>query len=409
MQDLLTNFKDSALVCPHILECGGCTQDSPYEIQLKGKVQNWKLELWDLIQDNTLQESKLEIFSSPPRYFRSRGEFRIYRHTNGMQDFSLSMNSFGSNSKVPISSCHNLLPKLNKLIALIPKILPVHLSEHLYAINLLGNTNSDCILTFIYIKPLKPDFKIQAKSFLNTLKLKGFLEDASGIVGVSKNQEIIVHTNILSQDFTLNYAKEPTKDPSFTKTLKLLIYAGTFSQPNPFINQKMQQFLITHLLSHKREDLLELYCGNGNFTIPLSEIFTKVLATEVVKKSILIAKRNQILNQKENIKFIRLSGEESRQAIKKERIFFRLKDVNLEEFSFSHILVDPPRSGIKDENILKFMSEFKNILYISCCLKSLKRDLKILLKTHRVDHFAIFDQFPNTNHIESILILKKFY
>jgi len=158
--------------------------------------------------------------------------------------------------------------------------------------------------------------------------------------------------------------------------------------------------------SIKEGELLETYCGLGNFTIPLSKYFKRVLATEISKSSIKSAKENCKLNGVDNIEFVRLSASELTQALKGEREFRRLKDIDLDSYNFSTILVDPPRGGL-DKDSLDLVSKFDNIIYISCNPKTLKRDLETIIKTHNIKNYALFDQFPHTEHIESGVFLRK--
>ena len=83
-----------------------------------------------------------------------------------------------------------------------------------------------------------------------------------------------------------------------------------------------------------------------------------------------------------------------------------LKEIDLSNFNFSTIFLDPPRSGI-DSRTLKEVSSFNQIIYISCGFQSLMRDLKELNKTHKIKSGALFDQFPYTNHTETGFILEK--
>jgi len=83
----------------------------------------------------------------------------------------------------------------------------------------------------------------------------------------------------------------------------------------------------------------------------------------------------------------------------------RLRDIDLESYDFSHVFVDPPRAGI-DEKSLEFISQFETIIYISCNPDTLKRDIEILKDSFELKEFAIFDQFPYTDHIESGVILQ---
>ena len=100
-----------------------------------------------------------------------------------------------------------------------------------------------------------------------------------------------------------------------------------------------------------------------------------------------------------------MDADELMSAFKKEREFNRLKNVNLDDFNFTHILVDPPRAGLSD-SVMDFIKNYENIIYISCNPTTLKQNLTNLCKTHKVVKFAIFDQFANTNHIECGVLLK---
>lgn len=154
------------------------------------------------------------------------------------------------------------------------------------------------------------------------------------------------------------------------------------------------------------KDLCELYCGGGNFTIPLSKKFNKVLATEISKTSIKSALRNCTLNNISNIEFVRMSSEELTEALEEKRAFNRLKNIDLKSYDFDTIFMDPPRSGL-DDNTRALAKKFENIIYISCNPETLHRDLEELTKTHKIVKFALFDQFAYTKHIESGVILKK--
>jgi tRNA (uracil-5-)-methyltransferase len=154
------------------------------------------------------------------------------------------------------------------------------------------------------------------------------------------------------------------------------------------------------------KDLLELYCGHGNFTLPLSSKFRSVLATEISKRSIKTALENCQINDITNISFVRLSSEELTEALNKVREFRRLEGIDLKSFDFDTVFVDPPRAGL-DEKTLEFISDFKKIIYISCNPQTLKRDLDILKQKYKISEFAVFDQFAYTHHLECGVILNR--
>lgn len=368
--------------CEHFEICGGCQVKEDYITQLQQKSQKFK-ELFGFFPD--------EVFSSPETGFRARAEFRLHREKLPNGEFggkiSLSMNTFGKNERIAIQNCPNLLPNVQKVIAELPLYLKEEILSHkLYAVNFLGG--EEVIMTMIYHKNLDSLWQDQAKKLAQILKIS--------IIGRSKNQKIIIGTDLL-----------PTKINIHQKELFYLHQEGSFSQPNPFINGKMLNFVIQAILPHHKKDLLEMYCGSGNFTIALAPYFDKVFATEVVKSALPLLEINAKNNGVKNLYSARLSGMESIEALSFKRDFFRLKHIDLKQFNFSHILIDPPRSGIGDVKMLEFIQKFSVIVYISCNPFSLKKDLEVLLQSHRITKSAIFDQFPYTYHMECALILEK--
>jgi tRNA (uracil-5-)-methyltransferase len=88
------------------------------------------------------------------------------------------------------------------------------------------------------------------------------------------------------------------------------------------------------------------------------------------------------------------------------REFSRLKEIDLQSYNFSTVLVDPPRAGL-DEGTIELISNIDNIIYISCNPDTLARDLETLVQTHDVIEAAMYDQFPHTEHVESGVFLQK--
>ena len=153
-------------------------------------------------------------------------------------------------------------------------------------------------------------------------------------------------------------------------------------------------------------DLLELYCGHGNFTIPLAAKFNRVLASEISKSSIANARINCELNGVYNAQFVRLSADELMSAFARQREFERLKGIDIFSYDFSHVLIDPPRAGL-EPSVIDFIKNFRNLIYISCNPQTLFENLRSLCATHEVRRFAIFDQFAHTAHIECGVLLRR--
>jgi tRNA (uracil-5-)-methyltransferase len=131
-----------------------------------------------------------------------------------------------------------------------------------------------------------------------------------------------------------------------------------------------------------------------------------VLATEISKTSINSALFNCEKNDTNNIEFVRMSSEDFTDALNGVRQFRRLKDVALDDYDISTVLVDPPRSGL-DDGTLELISRYSRIIYISCNPETLVKNLKALEADFEIEKLAFFDQFPYTHHIESAVVLTK--
>jgi tRNA (uracil-5-)-methyltransferase len=128
------------------------------------------------------------------------------------------------------------------------------------------------------------------------------------------------------------------------------------------------------------------------------------LATESNRQSIKCLKKSIEKLSINNIDFARLSAEEVSDAFNG-RVFRRMNNNNINSYNFSHVLVDPPRSGLNDK-VVDIIKKFKNIIYISCNYESYVRDIN-QLKEFSIKHIEIFDQFPNTKHLEIVSLLSK--
>jgi tRNA (uracil-5-)-methyltransferase len=364
--------------CSYFGKCGSCTL---YTLDYEAQVEHKKAQMQTLF--NPLHVNAFEYFQTPSEHYRGRSEFRIWKEGDTI---SYAMGAFDKKGAVCIESCPKVELKIYTLMpALLKKIeASAMLREKLFAIEFLASSEH-LLVTLIYHKPLHGEWDEEAK----------ILEEAFDILIIGRSRGM---KRVLSQDFVED------RFEIAGKTYRYYIIEGGFSQPNRLMNQTMISWVLSHL--EHCEDLLELYCGYGNFTIPMAGKFQKVLATEISKTSIKSALQNCELNDVHNIAFLRMSAEELTSALKKEREYNRLAGIHLEEYRFSHVFVDPPRSGM-DEASLSFISQFENIIYISCNPETLKRDLEILTKQYAILHFALFDQFPNTEHLESGVILKR--
>ncbi len=381
------------MTCNYFGECGSCTLfNKTYEEQLKFKIQREQ----ERFQEFTTKD--FDIIKSEPQHFRNRAEFRFWKNFDEKGDSTLSyaMNSFDK-KPLEIDNCSIISQDIAQLM---PKLLASITHNHLlkfkiYACEFLNATTGDMLVTLIYHKKLDEQWEIAAKELEKQLNIH--------IIGRSRGQKVILSKDYIEEKLSI-------KNETFTFHYQ----EGGFTQPNTKVNVQMIEWVLNNMQVTK--DLCELYCGGGNFTIPLAQKFEKVLATEISKTSINSAKKNCSLNKINNIKFIRMSAQEFVEALAAKREYRRLQqeNVDLQEYTFgsnsnqkSTIFVDPPRAGL-DETTRALTSKFDQIIYISCNPETLHRDLKSLTKTHQILKFALFDQFSYTNHIECGLILTKY-
>lgn len=332
---------------------------------------------------------EIEVFASEPLHFRARSEFRVWHEGD---DLYFYMFDKVEDKKIRLDQYVVASKLINEMMLdLISHIKNVEvLRRKLFQVDFLSTKSGEILVTLIYHKKLDDEWTLLAQ------KLKGELSRKYkvNIVGRSKQQKI---------NLDCDYVIE--KLPVDNRELIYQQVENSFTQPNTDVAIKMLEWAIKH--SKKMEgDLLELYCGNGNFSIALAPYFKKVLATEISKSSVQSAQFNIKENKVTNLDIIRMSAEEFTQAFDGVREFTRLKGIVLSEYDCQTILVDPPRAGL-DEKTVELVKRFKNIIYISCNPQTLLENLKSITETHAVDAFALFDQFPYTHHLECGVILKK--
>ena len=367
--------------CEHFGTCGSC---SVYELSYEEELRVKKERVLTLLSPFNVKD--LEVFSSFDAHYRARSEFKIWHE--GEKAF-YAMSTLNKKGAFNIGQCPKVIkPIETRMQPLLDKINGSEvLKQRLFAVEFLATTTNECLITMIYHRKLDAIWEAEAKKLEPVLSAK--------IMGRSRKQKVILSDEFVTEQLFID-----------GKHYTYRHYESGFTQPNPAVNVQMIEWAIKQAKKVQDGDFLESYCGLGNFTIPLSKYFTNVLATEISKRSIYAAKENCALNAITNIEFIRLASEEMTQALNKEREFTRLKEVDLDAYEFSTVLVDPPRAGL-DMDTIKLISNITNIIYISCNPETLARDLQELTNTHTIEESAIFDQFPHTHHVESGVFLTK--
>ena len=367
--------------CQHFGTCGSCTI---YELEYREELRAKKERVLELLSPFGVK--KLDVFSADESHYRARSEFKIWHDDSGA---NYAMGRLDKKGATNIYECPKVINPIEKRMK--PLLDAINSSEvlkyRIFSVEFLATTTDEFLITMIYHRKLDEVWEVEARVLEEKLN--------ASIMGRSRKQKVILSREFVTEKLFIS-----------NQEYLYRYYESGFTQPNPAVNIKMIEWAIRQAKRVGRGDLLESYCGLGNFTIPLSKYFNRVLATEISKRSIHSANENCKLNSIDNIEFIRLSSEEMTQALNRTREFRRLKDVNLDSYDFSTVLVDPPRAGL-DMDTIKLISDIDNIIYISCNPETLARDLVWLSKSHTIEESAIFDQFPHTHHVESGVFLSK--
>ena len=171
---------------------------------------------------------------------------------------------------------------------------------------------------------------------------------------------------------------------------KYIVSPDSFFQVNLDVANKLYNKIKEYVGTNN--NILDLYCGTGSIGIFVNEN-NNVVGVEINDSAVKDAFENAKLNNINNIDFL---CENSEKAIKKIKTKPNI------------IIVDPPRSGLTNETINNiFKLDINTMIYVSCDPMTLVRDLNILSKIYKIEEITPFDMFPNTKHVECLVLLKK--
>ena len=326
-----------------------------------------------------------EVFDSPREHYRLRAEFRLWREGEARHYAMFEQGDKHTPiliEEFPIASqrINELMPRLKAAWA------EPTLGHKLLQVESLTALAGDALISLGYPRPVDAAWQAAAEKLAAELGVS--------IVGRSRGKRLVVGRDYVSEELTVAGRTFRYRQPE-----------GAFTQPNGEVCQKMLNWAY-EALGQRDDDLLELYCGNGNFTLPLATRVRKVLATEISKTSVHAALANLADNAVDNVTLVRLSAEELTQALNEVRPFRRLADIDLKSYEFGSVFVDPPRAGM-DPDTCELTRRFDNILYISCNPETLAQNIAQLHDTHQVSRCALFDQFPYTHHMEAGVLLTR--
>lgn len=177
--------------------------------------------------------------------------------------------------------------------------------------------------------------------------------------------------------------------------LKIQFDPTGFIQVNAAVNQLLVEQALSWLELSPNLTLLDLFCGIGNFSLPAAKMARHVTGVEGNDAAIQIADSNAELNKLDNLTFHQAD---------------LFKDINHQAWwlSYDAVLLDPGRLGAK--NLCQKIGELnaQRIVYVSCQSDTLIRDLQAIEQQgYRIKRIQLFDMFPNTSHIETLVLMEK--
>ena len=354
-----------------------------YPQQLEQKQQ----QIREMFAEFTLPT--FECFESKPLNYRLRAEFRVW-HDGDDLDYIMFNSETKEKFKLTTFPVASVL--INDAMQALIQFVKANelLRRKLFQVDFLSTLSGELLVSLLYHKQLDDAWQAEAQA----LKAELAKIAPTDIIGRARKQKVI-----LDKDYVVETLTVDGKQYHYQQV------ENSFTQPNGGVNQHMLSWA-KQATQGRGGDLIELYCGNGNFSLALAENFDRVLGTEISKTSVNSAQYNIKANNIDNVDIVRMSSEEFTQAMNGERTFRRLDGFDLTSYKFDTVLVDPPRAGL-DPDSVELVRRFDLIVYISCNPETLKDNLQALTTTHHIEQFALFDQFPYTDHVETGVILKR--
>ncbi len=357
-------------------------QPEQYDVQLTEK----QAELGRVMTGLTLPE--MEVFASKPSHYRMRAEFRIWH--DGDDLFYAMFDSADPRTPIRTDQFLAASEQINQLMpALLDAVRDVPVLRHkLFQVDFLTTTTGEALISLLYHKPIDEEWHNAAKALYKDFP-------ACHFIGRSRKKKQVLSRDFVMETLTVNGQKFHYQQVE-----------NSFTQPNAGINEKMLEWALD-VTKQASGDLLEMYCGNGNFSIPLARHFDRVVATEISKVSVNSAQLNIAMNGMNNVQVVKMASEDVSAALNGDAELPKsLQQAGVKELSPAVVLVDPPRAGLDDATV-ELIRKVDGILYISCNPLTLKANLDALSNTHKVVRYAMFDQFPYTHHVETGVYLQR--
>ncbi|MEO0083707.1 MAG: 23S rRNA (uracil(1939)-C(5))-methyltransferase RlmD [candidate division WOR-3 bacterium] len=367
-------------LCQYYTVCGGCSlQHINYQSQLKIKSE-YVLESLCRIGHINIEQYPI-ITPSIPFHYRNKTQFPLERYGQ-----KIGFYQRGSHRVVDITKCLLHPPIFDDLRWAIKQKLKLtkasiynennHTGNLRHLIIRQGAKTNEILIIFVTRTP------VLERKIYDSLPAK-----FDNIVGIIQNINPERTNRILGRKNKILFGRDYNFEYILNKKFKISV--NSFFQINTLQTENIVMTL--RQLINSPENLLDLYCGVGLFSICLADKCKKVIGIELEQQAINDAIENLKINGINNVEFICGPVE------KKIQNFGNIDTV----------IIDPPRKGCA-EDLLLHISKLKpkQIIYISCNPTTLARDLAVLARyEYQLKELRLFDMFPQTFHIESMVKL----
>jgi 23S rRNA (uracil1939-C5)-methyltransferase len=361
--------------CPFFGSCGGCQwQHIPYQQQV-----DWKEKIFAdlLVRSKVMVSERLKPIVAAPDEWRYRNRVQL-KCCYGAEGLLIGFYRHASHVVVDIDKCLLLSPPIQITLEHLRRDLPdAPCIEAVSQIDIACSDDGE-VRIILHVHPQGRSRLIPwLRDFADRHQINACVQSGS------KQSLEVVHGD---SDLTIR-VDQPE--------IALRYGPGGFVQINPAQNRSMVASMLQLLALDGSENVLDLFCGMGNFSLPLARRVKRVVGVEDYAPSITSARINAAANHIRNVEF---------HAADAAMIMARYRagdDLDL-------VILDPPRTGHYQAISELLQIRPQRILYVSCDPATLVRDLTPLVQNgYEVISSQAFDLFPQTWHIESMTLLRK--
>ncbi|WOT06131.1 23S rRNA (uracil(1939)-C(5))-methyltransferase RlmD [Shewanella youngdeokensis] len=363
-----------APICPHYAKCGGCDLQ---HLDINAQRQHKAKALNELVAKfaQTQASEVADAISDSPWHYRRRARLATW-FDKKTKHISLGFRANSSSDVVEIQSCAVLAEPLS---ALIPDLA--------YVLNQLSGKKS-----LGHVELTQADNGV----FVVLRVTKALSDkDRDRLAEFGKNHllSVVLQDDDAQSEYLSGVGEQPHYGFS-GHDAQLSFSAGNFIQVNGAVNQAMVQQAVDWLSPQANERVLDLFCGIGNFSLPLAQSGAEVIGVEGVPAMVEQATINAAQSGLDKVSFFHadLSADLSQQPW--------LGKVD-------KMLIDPARAGAYESMMSLKKLKPKALVYVSCNPASLARDSELILKQgYRLTKIALVDMFPQTHHLESMALFE---